>query len=99
MLYFIRHSLEVYKDHGRSSKTEIAAFILLHEMKKKKQHSNANWFGMYAIVCDDCSESQEACCFMPVQRIANKCAFAKFNMKFDGYENSVFVACPIPIKS
>ena len=53
---------------------------------------------MSAIVCDDCFKSQEACCFMPVQRIANKCAFGKLNVKFDGYEDSVFVACPIPIK-
>ena len=51
----------------------------------KKQHPNANWFGMSAIVCEKHR-------FMPVQRIANKCAL---NVKLDGYEDSVFVACPI----
>ena len=95
--YFIQHSLEVYKDHGRSSKTEKLQHLFCF-MKWKKQHPNGNWFGMSAIVCDDCFESQEACCFMPVQRIANKCTFAKLNVKFDDYEDSVFVACPIPIK-
>ena len=96
--YFIQHSLEVYKDHGRSGETEKLQHLFCF-VQWKKQHPNTNWFGMSAIVCDDSFESQDACCFMPVQRISNKCAFAKLNnIKFDSYEDSVFVACPIPIK-
>ena len=95
--YFIQHSAEFYKDQGSSSETEKLPHLFCY-VHWKKEHPKANWFGISAIVCDDCFETPDACSFMPVQRITNKCAFAKLNIKFERHEDFVFIACPVPIK-
>ena len=87
--YFIHHSVEFYVHHA-GGETEKLQHLFCY-VYWKKQHPNANWFGISAVVCDDCFESPEACCFIPIQRITNKCAFAKQNVKLDSYEDSVFV--------
>ena len=101
--YFILHRIEfVNQESGTSVNSEFEADKLDHVFcftHWKKEHPRANWFGISAIICDDCFEIPDACCFLPVQRIYNKCAHVKLNVQFDSsYEDSVFIACPTPIK-
>ena len=52
--YFVLHSIEFYKENDDiSAGTEKfqCLFCFLHW---KKQHPKANWFGVSAVVCDDC---------------------------------------------
>ena len=100
--YFILHTIEFFKVNmdGTTSNQETEKlkhlFCFVHW---KKKHPRANWHGISAVLCDDSFELPDACCFIPIQRISNKCAFVKIKIQFsESYEDSVFVACPLPIK-
>ena len=64
----------------------------------KQQHPLFNWFGQSAVVTSNLDEVQDACCFMPVQRIAFRCASAELCLSFGTIDETVFVACPINMK-
>ena len=95
--YFILHSIHFSKDDA-SSETEKIDHVFCFTHWKKKTTRKSNWFGISAVVCDDCFESPDVCCFLPIQRIYNKCAYTKLNVQFDSYEDTVFVARAIPIQ-
>ena len=56
--YFINHTVEFYKDDSRETDKLQHIFAYVYW---KKQHPNADWFGLSAIVCDDCFEESDAC--------------------------------------
>ena len=64
----------------------------------KKLHPHAAWYGISATVSTDITEPPDACCFMPVQRIACRCAHAKLLVDFRTHKETVFLAIPIPLK-
>lgn len=93
--YFLQHSVIVCDGEHSSSETLSHLLCYIHW---KQIHPHADWCGISATVCSDLFETPDACCFMPVQRIGFRCAYAKLPMKFPTHEETVFVACPIPLK-
>lgn len=62
-------------------------------------HPHRDWFGVSAQVRSNLSEIPDTCSLMPIQRIAYRCAHASLRVAFPNYyEETVFIACPIPIK-
>ena len=93
--HFIRHSLKVYSDHTKSS-VENLEHIFAY-VYWKKLHPEASWFGISATVSTDLFEIPGACAYLPVQRIANGCAYATLPIALPSHTESVFVSCPIPL--
>ena len=94
--YFIKHSIKVGVDNSHGEiKNESHVFAYVHW---KKLHEHQNWFGASAIVCLDIIEEPNACCFIPAQRIYARCAFAQLPVTFPNHVETVFIACPLPIR-
>lgn len=64
-------------------------------VKWKQPHRHQSYFGKSAIVSEDQFEVTDACCFLPVQRISNRCAYALLTVSFPDITERVFVACPL----
>ena len=90
--FYMRHSI---RENGKDI-IHLFAFVYW-----KKTHPQYNWFGVSATVCSDLFEEEGACCFIPVQRIGARCAFASLPTEFRSSNSSiaetVFIACPIPV--
>ena len=61
----------------QSKETHVFCFV-----EWKKVHPHSNWCGISASVYSDLFELNAACNFMPVQRIAARCAHAKMPLTF-----------------
>ena len=64
----------------------------------KQSHRNRDYFGRSAIVCEESFEECSVCCFILVQRIACRCAYATMPVQFEDITETVFIACPIQMK-
>ena len=93
--YFIKHTIKVVSIDSSSQVNETHIFAYVYW---KKTHPHHNWFGISATVCSDLDEDPCACCFIPVQRISARCAFTCLPVKFSTHTETVFIACPIPLK-
>ena len=90
--YFIKHTISL-KDVANDIE-HVFAYV-----KWKKKHEEVDYYGISASVCVNDCEPYSICNFIPVQRIAAKCAFCLIKLKCrNGIEELVFVACPVPIK-
>ena len=58
----------------------------------KKQHRHYDYFGRSAIVCQNENETNGPYNFIPVQRIAYRCAHLQMKLKFDDFDETVFIA-------
>ena len=97
---YIKHSIKIRQQPSCDPQTECYAFAYVNW---RKLHQHCNWFGVSARVCIDSFEQPSAFCFVPVQRIYARCAYAELPISFpleDGLTQveTVFVACPIPVK-
>ena len=95
--HFILHSIEFVSEDNNNLENEKLQHLFCF-VYWKKNHPESNWFGVSTIICDDCFEIPDACCFLPIQRVLNKCAYAKIDVHFGSYEDNVLVVCPLPIK-
>ena len=69
--YFVKHSIkfeEGYEDH------------LFCYVKWKESHPCFDWYGQLATISSNTNAIQAACSFMPIQRIACRCASAELNL-------------------
>lgn len=89
--YFLNHTLSFAPD-GRNAEH------LFCYVSWKQNHSSYDWFGQSAIVVSTDSEVEGACCFMPVQRIAYRCAHGQMSLNFGSHTETVLVASPIALK-
>ena len=64
----------------------------------KQRHPKEDMFGVSATLCLDLYEDGSPCAFLPVQRIACRCAHATLPIPVDGVTENLYIACPIPIK-
>ena len=87
--YFLKHVIKFQS----GQEEHLFCYITL-----KQQHPLFNWFGQSAVVTSNLDEVQDACCFMPVQHIAFRCASAELCLNFGTINETVFVACPINMK-
>ena len=91
--YFFKHSISINTADGFQNYEHVFAYVLW-----KQAHPQIDYFGTSATVCCNISEPLGPCCFIPVQRIACRCAHALISVDFNGVIETVFVACPVPLR-
>ena len=64
-----------------------------------KKHCNSNWFGSSVFVSSQCTEPLSRYSFIPVQRLAHRCAHGVINVNFGSCNDNVFVTVPLHSKS
>ena len=93
--FYFKHSVElVNKQLSTSCKLE-HIFVCTYW---KQRHSQEQWFGTSATVCLNTFEPLSMCNFIPVERLANKCAHCVTDINFHGTKQTVFVASCLPVK-
>ena len=67
-------------------------------MQWQQYHSQPLHFGSSALVCTRQTEVEDACCFLPLKRIANRCAFGDITTDFGNPlgTDTAFVVIPMP---
>ena len=94
--YYFRHCAEVCNKENQECTTLHTDFAYV---LWKQSHPNQHWFGHSATVCFNTFEPSSACNFIPVQRIANKCAFCVLSLELiPNIRENLFVASPVCIK-
>lgn len=91
--YFLKHAVTLEGSGSTELKEHIFAYVFW-----KKLHPQEDWFGVSATVSTDLYELSGSGSFLPVQRIACRCAHACMNVNFPSHMENVFVVCPIPVK-
>ena len=72
--------------------------LIFCRVKWHQYHSEPLHFGSSAIACTRQTEVEDACCYLPLKRVANRCAFGDIVTDFGdpiGSDNT-FVAIPLP---
>ena len=91
--YFIKHEVSFVKDSNPHKIEHIFAYV-----GWKKHHQYYDHFGKSAMVCENVEDTSGPSNFIPVQRIAYRCAHSLMKINFEGYDETVFIACPVPVK-
>lgn len=89
--YFLKHTIKVAGE--KDSSEHLFCYI-----NWKQVHPFQDWYGKSALVSSTLNEVENACCYMPVQRIAFRCASGELVVDFGDICETVFVASPIAIK-
>ena len=93
--YYFKHYAIVCSQNNIKEKKYIH-FACVHW---KQRHPNEDWFGNSATVCFDMYESPSVFSFIPVQIIANKCAYCNLTLEIiPNVPEKLFVACPVPVR-
>ena len=93
--FYFKHSVELLDKQSSTS------FKLQHIFACtywKQWHSEEEWFGSSATVCLNTFEPLSMFNFIPVERIANKCAHCVTDIIVNGTKQTVFVASSVPVK-
>lgn len=95
--FFVRHTLKLYDTSAIGNTTQEYDHLFAY-VHWKKLHPKASWYGISATISSELFEIPGACAFIPVQRIACRCAYATLNIKFSpAHHESVFISCPLPL--
>lgn len=96
----IRHSVKIYStctvdNTSVEEKHHIFCFIDWYI-----KHSQENWYGASAKVCNNIKYADSDCSFMPIQRIAHRCAYGKLNVTIPPRHSKeeIFIAIPVDLK-
>ena len=89
--YFLRHSATF----APSQEHEEHLFCFI---RWKQSHPSYDWFGHSATVTSLACEPLSACCYMPVLRIAYRCAYGELSVQFVDKTEKVFVVSPVKLK-
>ena len=89
--YFLNHTIKL--DNNEKNRSHLFCYITW-----KQRHPMSNWFGKSAIVSSTLNEIKNGCCYMPIQRMAFRCASGELAVDFEGMREHVFVASPVSIK-
>jgi len=91
--FFVTNIVKFKEQNNHVEEEHLFCFV-----QWKQRHLSYDWFGQSAVVSSNLNQIEDACCFMPVQRIANRCASAELEVDFGDIVNNVFIACPINLK-
>ena len=91
VIYYFKQSVTLRKTNAKSSMTVYYTMAHVHWMKP---HSESSIYGISATVCANEFEEISLCCYIPILRILGKCAHCLMT----SHDETIFVACPIPIK-
>ena len=89
--YFLEHTIKL--DNNQNNRSHLFCYITW-----KQRHPMSNWFGKSAIVSSTLNEVENRCSYMPIQRIAFRCASGELAVDFENMREHVFVASPVSIK-
>ena len=89
----IKHFLKHFIKFAGGHEEHLFCYIIW-----KQRHPCFDWYGQSATISSNLDEREDACCFMPVQRIAYRCATAELSLNFDTVNENVLIACPINMK-
>lgn len=93
----IKHVVKVYSGVDNTHEEEKHHVFCFVDWYIK--HSQENWYGASAKVCTNITYADSACSYMPIQRIAHRCAYGKLNVTISQHSNEeIFVAIPIDLK-
>ena len=93
---FIYHTVKVYSgvDNTVEEKHHVFCFVEWYI-----KHSQENWFGVSAKVCYNITYAESACSYIPIQRLAHRCAYGKINVTIPPRNSEeLFIAIPIELK-
>ena len=99
IMFFLKHSLTLKeKSTTSTSEVEKVHIILFCRMQWQQYHSQPLHFGSSALVCTRQTEVEDACCFLPLKRIANRSAFGDITTDFGNPlgTDTAFVVIPMP---
>ena len=95
--FFLKHTVTLEREsNGESLRVEKNHIFC--RVKWHQYHSQPLHFGSSAIACTRQTEVESACCYLPLKRVANRCAFGDIAVNFGdplGID-STFVAIPLP---
>ena len=89
--HFLNHTVKFVED-------ENPCHFLFCYIEWKQSHPFHYWYGKSAVVASTLNEIAGPCCYMPVQRIAFRCASGEMSVNLGEICETVFVACPIAFK-
>lgn len=93
--YFMQHELSYRADTATDINKEEHIFAYV---RWKELHPCYDFYGVSATVCIDMFHASSCCCFLPVQRIACRCAHVIMPVNLNSVTETVFIACPVPLK-
>jgi hypothetical protein len=94
--FFLKNSVVLCNEDMSSERNKEQLMVCVYW---KQKHPVEEWFGISATVCVNMFEPTSACNFIPAQCLAKKCAHCMLdNTDICGSRETVFVACPMPIK-
>ena len=88
--YFMQYELSLNKSGNIQKMQQIFAFVVW-----KRHHRFYDYYGQSAIMCEDTDDISGPISFLPVQRILYRCAYSEMKCNPEGFEENVFIACPI----
>ena len=91
--YFLHHTLSYCTDNETKQDEHLFAYV-----RWKELHPCHDFYGVSATVCVDMFHFYDACCFLPVQRIACRCACITMPVNLNTVTETVFIASPVPLK-
>lgn len=89
--YFLKHTVSMKDKCGRTKDFH----HILCDVKWFISHPESHWFGTSAVITHAFEEGVSPTRFMPVQRIACRCAHAIMTLDLPHGNEKVFVAIPI----
>lgn len=92
---FLKHKIKVTKNDTVDEITHIFCRIEWYI-----KHTQARWYGSSATLCTTITYAPTPCLFMPIQRIAHRCAYGKLDIVIPPHHSSekVLVAIPVYLK-
>ena len=92
---FLKHKIKVMKNDSVNEITHIFCRIEWYV-----KHTQARWYGSSATLCTTITYASTPCSFMPIQRIAHRCAYGKLDIVIPPHHSSekVLVAIPVHLK-
>ena len=94
--YFIKHTVSIFSEVSGNELENLEHVFAVTLWKQK--HLQPSLFGASATVFFNLFEDFSAFSFLPVQRIANRCAHCIMKVDIDDIEETLFIACPISRK-
>ena len=92
VLYYMNHSVTL--KNITSGCSSVAHYTLAYVQWMDHHPQYCHLYGVYAIACNNSFNGLSLCCYIPVLQIFAKCASYTEIIQ----DETVFIACPIPIK-
>lgn len=92
---FIKHKIKVIKNN-----TEQERIHIFCQVEWYMKHDKSNWYGLSAILCRNITYGTAANSYIPIQRIAHRCAYGRLDIVIPPHRftERALVAIPVHMK-